>query len=264
MKLENNQFLLLRVMLLVFVCLSFVSSQGWGAIYTYVDENGMNHFTNIVPEGKKFRVVITLPSWEGSKPPMPRMIKREESKPSDVFSSNAASVYIVLAAPSEDDFIKLTDRIAIGSAVAVSSRQLLTNCHLFDNRNWVIIKQADNIDRASVVFSDRKSDRCYIKTDKISVKPVKGVRPYDSLRVGERVYSIGSPRGLENTLGEGIISGLRFRDGVHMIQTSAPISPGSSGGGLFDSRGNLIGITTLFLRESQNVNFAISAEEFWK
>jgi S1-C subfamily serine protease len=49
-----------------------------------------------------------------------------------------------------------------------------------------------------------------------------------------------------------------------MLQTTAPISPGSSGGGLFDERGNLVGITTSSLRSAQSVNFAIPAEDFWQ
>ncbi|MDD3445797.1 MAG: trypsin-like peptidase domain-containing protein, partial [Zavarzinia sp.] len=68
--------------------------------------------------------------------------------------------------------------------------------------------------------------------------------------------------GLDLTLGEGLVSSKRRHEGQQYVQTSAPISPGSSGGGLFDNRGNLIGITTFMLRDTQNLNFAIAAEEF--
>ena len=47
-----------------------------------------------------------------------------------------------------------------------------------------------------------------------------------------------------------------------MVQTSAPISQGSSGGGLFDARGHLLGITTFYFRAGQNLNFAVAAEEY--
>ena len=90
------------------------------------------------------------------------------------------------------------------------------------------------------------------------------MRPYRNLAVGERVYSIGTPSGLEQTLGEGLISGLREYSGVRLVQTSAPISPGSSGGGLFDASGNLVGVTTFILREAQSLNFAIAADEYWR
>jgi len=85
-------------------------------------------------------------------------------------------------------------------------------------------------------------------------------RASSSLAVGERVYAIGAPEGLELTLSEGVISGLRDFDGAHVIQTSAPVSPGSSGGGLFDAHGHLIGITTFSMKEGQNLNFALPTE----
>jgi S1-C subfamily serine protease len=62
----------------------------------------------------------------------------------------------------------------------------------------------------------------------------------------------------------GLISGIRGRNGVTIMQTSAPVSPGSSGGALVDSRGALIGVATAFIKDAQNLNFAIAAEEFWR
>ncbi len=82
--------------------------------------------------------------------------------------------------------------------------------------------------------------------------------------MGDPVYTVGAPSGLDRTLGDGLISGLRSGEGRHYIQTTAPISPGSSGGGLFDENGNLIGITTLYIEEGQALNFAIAAEDYWR
>ncbi|MGB6797861.1 MAG: serine protease, partial [Xanthobacteraceae bacterium] len=81
--------------------------------------------------------------------------------------------------------------------------------------------------------------------------------------IGARVYTIGNPAGYLNTLGEGIISGLREQDGIKLIQTTAQISPGSSGGALVDPSGALVGITSFFWKNAQNLNFAIAADEFW-
>lgn len=61
-----------------------------------------------------------------------------------------------------------------------------------------------------------------------------------------------------------IVSSKRTVDGGRLVQTTAPISPGSSGGGLFDAQANLLGITTFMLKQSQNLNFAIAAEEYAK
>jgi S1-C subfamily serine protease len=78
-------------------------------------------------------------------------------------------------------------------------------------------------------------------------------------RVGQRVYAIGSPQGLELTLSEGLVSALRQTTNGSIIQTTAPISPGSSGGGLFNANGQLVGIVTFQSRTGQNLNFALPA-----
>ena len=99
------------------------------------------------------------------------------------------------------------------------------------------------------------------------LKPIVGVRPYADLKVGEPLYTLGAPSGLDLTLADGMLSGRREEEGVRYVQTSAPISPGSSGGGLFDARGDLVGITTLTFagkaRLNQSLNFAIAAEMYW-
>ena len=66
-----------------------------------------------------------------------------------------------------------------------------------------------------------------------------------------------------HTLSEGLISNLRAEGHRNIVQTTAPVSPGSSGGGLFDERGNLIGITTSQITSAQNLNFAIAASDYW-
>jgi hypothetical protein len=80
--------------------------------------------------------------------------------------------------------------------------------------------------------------------------------------VGERVLAIGSPLGLEGTLSEGVVSQLRELDGMPLIQTTAQISPGSSGGGLFLYTGDLAGITTMSLKGGQSLNFAVPVDAF--
>lgn len=94
------------------------------------------------------------------------------------------------------------------------------------------------------------------------LSPVDAARKSTSLEVGETLFAIGSPRGQENTLSQGLLSGIRRDSGITYIQTTAPISPGSSGGGLFDQYGNLVGITTLEISDSQSLNFAIAIDEF--
>ncbi len=80
----------------------------------------------------------------------------------------------------------------------------------------------------------------------------------DKIVSGEKVYAIGSPKGLENTISEGIISSTsREINGQKMIQITTPISDGSSGGALFNSKCQVIGITTGGISDGQNLNLAV-------
>jgi len=78
-------------------------------------------------------------------------------------------------------------------------------------------------------------------------------------KVGDRVVAIGAPLGLESTVSEGIVSALRDAGAMHIIQTTASISPGSSGGPLLNEYGKVIGLTTSTVRDGQSLNFVVSA-----
>lgn len=155
-----------------------------------------------------------------------------------------------------------------GSGVAISKTQLLTNCHVLEGAQKINVLQGKQELPATISSADPASDRCVLTAANGSFTPVHGIRPQSSLQVGEPLYTLGSPNGLDLTLSNGILSGMREEEGQSYVQTSAPISPGSSGGGLFDARGNLVGITELSLvgRENRNqsLNFAIPAELYGK
>jgi hypothetical protein len=81
----------------------------------------------------------------------------------------------------------------------------------------------------------------------------------DQVQVGEELVAIGNPLSLESTVSNGIVSGIRTveDDTNKFLQITTPISPGSSGGPLFNMVGDVIGITTLYLKGGENLNFAI-------
>ena len=154
-----------------------------------------------------------------------------------------------------------------GSAVAVSPTSLLTNCHVLAGADSFSIEQADTRLPAIQERSDPNTDRCVLRVEHPLLKPVPGVVRRSELKVGQAVYSLGAPEGFEATLGPGIISRLPEEE-ERLVQTTAPVSPGSSGGGLFDERGNLVGITTMIYvgasGVAQQLNFAIAADAFWQ
>jgi len=202
------------------------------------------------------------PGWSAGLAGSPPKTLSGAVEPAELFRRVSSSVYVVVAGPSRE--LLSRSNASQGSAVAVTDQTLITNCHVVENANFIAILQESSVSEAELVKANRDTDRCVLHVSSATLHPVPGVRPFNDLAVGERVYSIGSPSGLEQTLGEGLISGLRDHDGVKFIQTSAPISAGSSGGGLFDVHGNLVGVTTFMLKEAQALNFAIAAEEYWQ
>ncbi|WP_191623397.1 S1C family serine protease [Pandoraea fibrosis] len=118
--------------------------------------------------------------------------------------------------------------------------------------------------RTALELVDPARDLCQLRVDEMTAPPVARA-PMNTLRVGQKVYTLGSPSGQELSLADGIISSLHLDtdERISLIQTSAPVSPGSSGGGLFDTEGRLIGLTTAVLEDArhlnQNLNYAIPA-----
>jgi hypothetical protein len=205
---------------------------------------------------------VRLPAPRAALAHRPDHLAQKTLSAAQLFKRVQRSVFIVLASRSAAD---ARDRdIMQGSAVAVSEHLLLTNCHVVMDRPLIKLVHEGRRARAKLVAADDDSDRCVIKTD-ATLMPVGGVRTLDSLTVGERVFAIGAPLSLELTLSEGLVSGIRREPARNLVQTSAALSPGSSGGGLFDERGNLVGITTLAsINGAQNLNFAIAAGDWWR
>ena len=206
-------------------------------------------------QGREAAVELS-PRPADASPDIPRRTPGQPLNAEQLFALASSSVYFVVSAASG------ARQVSFGSAVAVSSTRLLTNCHVVGQLDRVLISDGSATPWQAVLrYADRAGDRCVLESTR-TVKPVGEIGAYSALEVGERVYTIGNPSGLMRTFGEGLISGLRLRDGLRLVQTSAAISPGSSGGGLFDSRGRLIGITTFLLAGHDTLAFAIAADEF--
>jgi serine protease Do len=143
-----------------------------------------------------------------------------------------------------------------GSAVAIGKHILATNCHIALSGNYLLVKVNEKPRVARLFYKDEEKDLCLLEVPKADFTPVK-MRNSDSVKIGEVVYAIGNPRGTERTLSKGIISNKHKVKGGVWLQTDAQIHFGSSGGGLFDKSGQLIGITT---KMGGNFGFAIPTE----
>ena len=136
----------------------------------------------------------------------------------EVFEKASGAVYVVKA-----------DR-RLGSAVAISDNELLTNCHVTGELAEVRIARAKDEMPAKVISRNADADRCVLRTDTKLAKWVT-VRPYDDIKVGERAITIGTPQGLELTAAEGIVSSKRVYN-----QNSSCSDLGADLAGLFGWR----------------------------
>jgi serine protease Do len=201
----------------------------------------------------------TLPVWTVPTPKPSKMLTSTLT-PSQLFEKVSPAVYAVMVLRQAKK--QVTSQ---GSAVAVSSKEAITNCHVVAGAKRVMLANAAGSHSAEVISADPSRDRCYLRVLDGEFEPVPGFREYATLAVGEVVFTIGSPKGMVNTLSDGLVSGLRkSEDETEYIQITAPVSEGSSGGGVFDDRGNLIGIITFTIPNSQNLNFALAASQFWR
>ena len=148
---------------------------------------------------------------------------------------------------------------SMGSGVVLTDGNVVTNCHVIKRASWLKVRSEDKEHPATLRYSDWDRDVCSLSIAGLSA-PAVVVGSTKTLKVGAKVYAIGAPKGLKLTLSDGIVSSLRQVEGGHYIQTTAAISPGSSGGGLFDENGALVGLTTFYLAEGQNLNFAVPVE----
>lgn len=153
-----------------------------------------------------------------------------------------------------------TERTASGVLIS-SDGLVLTNAHVVEECQsmtaTILTGQMRQPFSARLKYYGPQTDTAVIKID------AGGLDHFDlasvPARVGERVYAIGNPRGLEQSISEGIVAGIRERDGTSWIQHSAPISPGSSGGALISAAGDLLGVNSFYFADSQNLNFAVPA-----
>ena len=175
-----------------------------------------------------------------------------------VFENTWRSVVVVVAGNGQG-----------GGVVINGPNQVATNCHVADESpNDIRVYKGENRrvvwdapHSAKIVSGDRERDVCILSVPRLWAIPAK-IRPVAELEIGEAVYAVGAPKGLDFSISNGIVSQLRKEEGENapLIQTSAAISPGSSGGGLFDSEGRLVGLTTWKIREGENLNFAIPVD----
>jgi S1-C subfamily serine protease len=148
---------------------------------------------------------------------------------------------------------------ASGSGFIISTDgRIVTNYHVIDGAvsGKVVLNDSTTFTDIKVLGWDKEGDLAIIKVSGSGL-PAVTMGNSDAAQIGEAVVAIGSPLGLQNTVSTGIISARR----EGFLQTTAPISHGSSGGALFNMMGEVIGITSAGMEEGANLGFAIPINE---
>lgn len=168
--------------------------------------------------------------------------------------------------------VTLADGRSIGSGFVVHSKGwVVTNHHVVEGAQVAVASFNDDTEAQVVGFlaQDKLRDLVVLKIEterKLKALPLANKTP----RKGEATVAIGAPSGLSFTATEGIISAIREGDELaefglkaegSWLQTSTPISPGSSGGPLLNRQGQVVGVNSNTLARAQNINFAISAAD---
>lgn len=172
---------------------------------------------------------------------------------SQVFKQDSPSVVVVLTYDANG---KATE---LGSGVRLPDGAVATNCHVLKDGTTYKVRYQNKTYPATLAKSDWNRDVCTLTVPHLSAPPVVLGSTKD-LQTGATVFAIGAPEGLQLSLSEGIVSSLRSVSGGSYIQTTAAISPGSSGGGLFDDQGRLLGLTSFYVSNGQQLNFALPVE----
>jgi tetratricopeptide (TPR) repeat protein len=166
-----------------------------------------------------------------------------------IYSENSPSVVLLYVQSGSGAFV------AQGSGFCIEGQKIVTNAHVA-NAGKVFLELGPARVPAHVEKVDPTNDLAILTVEvELSSKALTLAKKAPA--PGEAVFAITNPEGLERTISQGIISSLRDIGGKQLMQISAPISPGSSGGPIFNTAGEVIGVAVGTLETGQNLNFAV-------
>lgn len=152
----------------------------------------------------------------------------------------------------------VTSGNSLGSGFAVGENCIVTNAHVLDNPNNIVLTTyAGETHTAYLVGYDQDKDIAVLGVKDAKFTPLT-IADYKTLNTGDDVYAIGAPKSMAYTLTKGVISAKEREIGKYKyIQTDAAINEGNSGGPLLNDAGNVIGINTLKMSDSEGIGLAI-------
>jgi len=200
-------------------------------------------------------VIVGPDSTLAAKAPVPAAAQPAVSTGAQTLFAQASPAVVKIRT-----YTKTNRPLATGSGFLVDgSGTIVTNHHVIEDAASarVYIQKKGWLPVTKVIGVRESRDLAIIRVDG---KDLPSLKLKTTLpKVGEKVYAIGSPHGLTNTLSDGLVSGLRRQGLITLIQTSAPISHGSSGGPLLNSAGDVLGVTSSGIFKGENLGFAVPA-----
>jgi Tfp pilus assembly protein PilF len=181
-----------------------------------------------------------------------------QEKLPDIVKKTAPSIVLIFTYDSEGE------PLAQGSGFFISENgNVVTNRHVLEDSNRAEIKTAkgETYSITKILAEDKEGDIVLVSVE-IPPKIAHPLQVSSSIpEVGERILVIGNPLGLEQTVSDGIVSAVRDIPAFgNIIQITAPISSGSSGSPVVNTKGEVIGVATFQMVEGQNLNFVIPSE----
>jgi S1-C subfamily serine protease len=149
--------------------------------------------------------------------------------------------------------------MSLGSGFFVREGEIASNLHVVEgaSRGYAkVVGQTTKYDIEGITGIDPNRDLVILKSSASRTLSMS-LGNSDALEVGEPVYAVGNPQGFEGTFSQGIVSSIRQVGSDKLLQITAPISPGSSGGPVLNSKGDVIGVSVATFIGGQNLNFAI-------
>ena len=183
---------------------------------------------------------------------LPATAAAQQLSPQQIAAQTRPAVVLVTA-------LRGGEQVGQGSGfVLTPDGYLVTNRHVVEGSDQLRVRLSTGeiYDRVFFVSGDDRRDIVVLRIPAAGLKPLPVGSDEDAV-VGDHVYVMGNPMGLDGTFSDGLISAKRTVEGVNLIQISAPISPGSSGGPVLNGAGEVIGIATLTYRSGQNLNLAV-------
>ena len=149
--------------------------------------------------------------------------------------------------------------LSLGSGFLVRDGEIATNLHVVEGaaRGYAkLVGEKTKYDIEGITAVDPERDLVVLRISAGPSQPLL-LGNSDAVQVGDSVYAVGNPQGLEGTFSQGIVSSIREVGSDKLLQVTAPISPGSSGGPVLNGKGEVIGVSVATFRGGQNLNFAI-------